>query len=75
MPWSGESSRRTVYRGYSPAVPAGRWRLRVDHSGYDRYEKTITLGEERRRRSFEVELAPKGSKKKDKKRGKRKGKG
>ncbi len=73
--WSGESSRRTVYRGYSPAVPAGRWRLRVDHSGYDRYEKTITLGEERRRRSFEVELAPKGSKKKDKKRGKRKGKG
>ena len=73
--WSGESSRKTVYSGSSPAVPVGRWRLLVDHSGYDRYEKTVTLGAENRRRNFEVELAPKGSKKKEKKRGKKKGQG
>jgi len=61
--WSGESARETILGGSAERVPVGRWRLVVDHPGFERHVQTIALEEERRRRRFEVELSPPSKKK------------
>lgn len=71
---AGDGAPRQGLGGYSSEVPVGRWRLVVDHPGFERHQETITLGAERRRRQLEVELSPvkaKARAKKEKKGGKK----